>query len=49
MTVSLASRGAASRSLSADGDRIGTKVVAEFNNDPAQFVFLISTKAGGVG
>ncbi|KAK0708741.1 P-loop containing nucleoside triphosphate hydrolase protein [Apiosordaria backusii] len=25
------------------------KVVDEFNTDPAQFVFLISTKAGGVG
>ena len=25
------------------------KVVAEFNTDPTQFVFLISTKAGGVG
>jgi hypothetical protein len=30
-------------------DRIGSKAVAEFNSDPAQFVFLISTKAGGVG
>jgi len=26
-----------------------SKVVDEFNSDPAQFVFLISTKAGGVG
>jgi DNA excision repair protein ERCC-6-like 2 len=25
------------------------KVVADFNSDPTQFVFLISTKAGGVG
>ena len=25
------------------------KVVADFNTDPTQFVFLISTKAGGVG
>ncbi|KAF2876065.1 P-loop containing nucleoside triphosphate hydrolase protein [Massariosphaeria phaeospora] len=25
------------------------KVVADFNSDPEQFVFLISTKAGGVG
>ena len=29
------------------GDRAA--VVADFNADPAQFVFLISTKAGGVG
>ena len=29
------------------GDR--AKVVDDFNSDPAQFVFLISTKAGGVG
>jgi DNA excision repair protein ERCC-6-like 2 len=28
---------------------IGTKVVDQFNNDPQMFVFLISTKAGGVG
>jgi DNA excision repair protein ERCC-6-like 2 len=27
----------------------GTKVVDQFNNDPQMFVFLISTKAGGVG
>lgn len=27
----------------------GSKAVAEFNNDSAQFVFLISTRAGGVG
>ncbi|CAZ86010.1 unnamed protein product [Tuber melanosporum] len=26
-----------------------TNVVAEFNSDPSQFVFLISTRAGGVG
>lgn len=26
-----------------------TKIVDEFNSDPGQFVFLISTKAGGVG
>src|SRR5579859_2732623 len=27
----------------------GTKVVDQFNNDAQMFVFLISTKAGGVG
>lgn len=29
--------------------RVGSKAVAGFNSDPSQFVFLISTKAGGVG
>ena len=29
--------------------KIGTKVVDQFNNDAQMFVFLISTKAGGVG
>jgi hypothetical protein len=27
----------------------GTDVVDKFNSDPNMFVFLISTKAGGVG
>ena len=27
----------------------GTKKVDDFNNNPSAFVFLISTKAGGVG
>jgi DNA excision repair protein ERCC-6-like 2 len=28
---------------------VGTAVVDKFNNDPHMFIFLISTKAGGVG
>jgi SNF2 family DNA or RNA helicase len=28
---------------------VGAKAVYKFNNDPEQFVFLISTRAGGVG
>lgn len=29
--------------------RVGAKAVYKFNDDPDQFVFLISTRAGGVG